>query len=712
MSDSNNAVSTEPASQPGPKRVPVTQALNVIRQLYSAGHLEQAEAACAQIAEQRPRLADAHNLLGVILNARGKPREAVKALQRALHLSPDTAQYLCNLGEIERQRGKLAEAQNALNRALSINPDDAQALNNLGIVHFDKREFGQAARYYEEAIKRNANYPEAHNNLGNALRMLNRQDEAIGQYQKALLQRQNYAEAYNNMASVLQERQQMEEAEFAYRRAFAINPRYIEPYNNLAVMLASVGRADEALRVLAEALRIAPNHVQVLVSVARIQIEKGNVAQAEQACRMALQSDPQNADAMAALGQVLHETDRFSEALAQFESAIKLKPALVDVRNYYGVALKSVGRMDDAREQFLKVIEQNPLALGAYANLGDLIKYSPDHRLLASMQDILSRTKDPDSLALVPLYFALGKAQDDVGEHEKALQSYLQGAKLKRKLLAYDEAATLRFMDEIKTFFPRTLFQDRPFKGHASERPIFIVGMPRSGSTLVEQILSSHPDTFGAGEIKTLSRVLANLRSRLPSLPKYPMMMQKLEPPHYKMVAEGYIKYIEDVSAGALRTTDKLLTNYYFVGLINLLFPNAKIIHTKRNPVDTCLSAFTKLFKDDMPHSYDLGELGRYYRKYEELMQHWKEVLPDGVMTEIVYEDVVSDVEGMARKLVAFVGLPWSDQCVDFHESDRPVKTASVVQVRQPVYKTSVERWRRYGDKLQPLLDALHYETN
>jgi hypothetical protein len=278
---------------------------------------------------------------------------------------------------------------------------------------------------------------------------------------------------------------------------------------------------------------------------------------------------------------------------------------------------------------------------------------------------------------------------------------------MKRAQLNYDEGETHAFFDQIRTAFPKEIFEDRKFAGNLDERPVFIVGMPRSGSTLVEQILSSHPDVYGAGEVKYLSMALGRLRDRFPSMPKYPEMVAKISPAQMGIVAETYVNMLTATSGESKRVTDKLLTNYFFVGLIHLLLPNARIIHTRRDPVDTCLSGFTKLFKDDMPHSYDLGELGRYYGKYRELMEHWEKVLPPGVLVTVQYEDVVADTEKEARRLIEFLGVPWNDKCVDFHKSDRPVKTASVAQVRRPIYKTSVQRWKKYGAGLQPLVDSV-----
>jgi len=278
---------------------------------------------------------------------------------------------------------------------------------------------------------------------------------------------------------------------------------------------------------------------------------------------------------------------------------------------------------------------------------------------------------------------------------------------MKRAQLDYDESGTHGFFDAIRAAFPKEVFEHRKYEGANDERPVFIVGMPRSGSTLVEQILSSHPDIYGAGEVKHLSRALGGLRDRFPSLPKYPEMVGKITPAQLGMLAANYQRALAEGAGESSRITDKLLTNYFFVGLINLLFPGAKVINTVRDPVDTCLSAFTKLFKDDMPHSYDLAELGRYYSKYRELMEHWEKVLPKGFMMRVVYEDVVADTARQAKRLIEFLGLAWDEKCLDFHNSDRPVKTASVAQVRRPIYKTSVARWKKYGAGLKPLVDAL-----
>ena len=700
------------ASQPAGKTpIPLAEAKRLALSHFQAGRLGLAARICGQLIEARPKDADLHNLMGVILNAQGSKDVAVKALKNAIRLDDRNSRFYSNLGEIQRQRGEIDAAQAALRKAVELDPDSAQALCNLGIVHFDRREFEEAAACYEQALAKNSSYPEAENNLGNALRALDRPEEAVEHYENALLLRENYPEAYNNLAAVLRDTDRAAEAEHAYRKAITLKPDYFEAYNNLAAMFIHSDREDEALRLLGDVLQRNGKHVPTLVQVARTQLSKHNHAQAEQACRFALKEEPDSAEAYVVLGQVMHETDRYSESLEAFERALQLKPDMGEAHNLYGVCLKSVGRMDDARAAFLKCIELNPRIFGVYGNLADLDKFTVESPHLQAMEAVVAEAEDPMSARYTGLHFALGKAYDDIGEYKKAFHHFKSGATLRRAELNYKEEDAVQFFDDIRSTFSREFFAKRPYEGIDTDVPVFIVGMPRSGSTLVEQVLSAHPAAFGAGEIKELSRSLNGARSRFPALPRYPALATKMNAAQYDIVANSYLRAIRKMSPDALRITDKLLTNYFFVGLLHTMFPKAKFINTRRNPVDTCLSAYTKLFKDDMPHSYDLGELGRYYRKYEELMGHWEEVLPEGTLKTIVYEDVVQDLEKSAREILDFVGLPFDEACLRFHESDRPVKTASVVQVRRPVYGSSVERWRRYGEDLNPLIEALQYQV-
>ena len=689
--------------------VPPAQAIAVAGALFGQGKYLQAEKVCRQIIAARPNLADAHNILGVTFNALGRADEAIATINRAIALAPSIASYHANLGEVLRQNGLIDLAEKSLKEAIGLDPSNAQSLNNLGIIQFERGQYADAVHYYRQALSIRPAMAEAWNNLGNALRMAGEPEDAMQAYQDALTHREFYPEAYNNLGTLLQQDNRLEEAERALTKAIAQNPRYAEAHNNLAQLFAAQGKDVEALRILGEALKFAPTNVQTLLITARIQNQRANFASAEQGARAALAQDPASVDALILLGQVLHETDRYDEAILTLEQAVALSPENPEALNFHGVALKSVGRLDEAREQILKSLEINSSIHGAYANLNDLIDFSSGigDELFQRMDAIFEAAPDQQAEQLLPLHFAYAKALEDRGEHARALDHYILGGKMKRSQLDYDEAEAFAFFDAIRAAFPKEIFLHRPFEGVADDRLVFIVGMPRSGSTLVEQIIASHPDVHGAGEVKHLSRTLGQLRDRFPSLHKFPQMMDQVTPAQLAIVANSYVSFMAEDAGTAKRITDKLLTNYFFVGLIHLLFPKAKIVHTVRNPVDTCLSGFTKLFKDDMPHSYDLGELGRYYGKYRELMAHWEQVLPEGVMHRVVYEEMVDGTKVEAKRLIAFLGLPWNKACLEFYKSDRPVKTASVAQVRKPIYRTAVDRWKRYGDKLQPLIDAL-----
>lgn len=701
-----------PANNAPQKNIPMTpaKALEMAGKLFAKGRFADSKSLSRQILTRNPKMTEAANLLAASLGSLGEYKEAIAISKKLVKAMPNNPALYSNLGEYERRAGYLANARVALSKAISLQPNNAQALNNLGIVHFEEDSYEDALASYDSALAINPAFAEAHNNRGNALRSLGRNEEAIAAYQAALAHRENYAEAYNNLGTSLRDSDQVAEAEHAYRKAIAQRPNYVEAYVNLASLLHANSQDVEALRVLGDALRIEDQNPGALIMTARVQSGRGSYDNAEKAARIVLAANRDNTEAMVVLGQILHDQDRYDDAVVLLEKAVATNPKSAEARNFLGVVLKSVGRLDEARESLLEGHRLAPRNWGTLANLNDLLNFSETPELVAEMKAALEGTGDTKLTRYIPLHYAYAKALDDLGQPEQAIDHYITGAKLKRAELKFDEARSTEFFDEIQKIFTKDFIAKAPFKGVSDERPTFIIGMPRSGSTLVEQILSSHPDVYGAGEVKFLSRSLGLLRDRFPGLPVYPGMASKLDATHYETVANHYLEQISAQAGDEKRITDKLLTNYFFVGLAHIMFPKAKFIHTRRNPVDTCLSAFTKLFKDDMPHSYDFGELGRYYKRYEKLMAHWEKVLPKGTMMTMDYEKVVEDIEGSARSLIDFMGLPFDAKCVNFHESDRPVKTASVAQVRKPVYKTSVERWRRYGPALQPLLDALDYK--
>ena len=314
----------------------------------------------------------------------------------------------------------------------------------------------------------------------------------------------------------------------------------------------------------------------------------------------------------------------------------------------------------------------------------------------------------------IALCFVMHKLCTDLGQPARGFDFLLEGTALRRGQLPYDEAGALAALEAPRRVFTPALLARHAGEGDPSELPVFIVGMPRSGSTLIEQVLASHPRVVGGGERPDFGAVLHGAIRREGTAERSDDFIAALSGPVLRRMAASYLERLESAAAGTrrdpLRITDKLLDNFRHLGLIHLALPNARIIHTRRDPVDTCLSSFSKLFAAAQPHTYDLGTLGRYWREYDRLMAHWRALLPPGVMLEVQYEEVVADFAAQARRVIAHCGLDWDDACLDFHRTDRPVRTASVVQVRQPIYRTSVGRWRPDPDTLRPLLEGLGLE--
>jgi sulfotransferase family protein len=318
--------------------------------------------------------------------------------------------------------------------------------------------------------------------------------------------------------------------------------------------------------------------------------------------------------------------------------------------------------------------------------------------------------KEPDSLSVedrIALHFALARACEHMGRRDAAFEHLVAGNGLKRRHLIYDEAAVLGGMAQVEAVFTPELIRAQEGAGEPSPVPVFIVGMLRSGTTLVEQILASHPDVFGAGELKLFDGAIGSMRAAFHGSPGYPEIATHMTGAHFRELGGRYADGLRRLAPQAARITDKLPSNFVFAGLIHLALPNAVIIHTVRDPVDTCMSCFSRLFTEGQRHTYDLAELGRYYRRYQSLMAHWHRVLPPGRILDVQYEDVVADLEGAARRILAHCSLPWDPRCLDFHRTERPVRTASATQVRQPIYATSIGRGHAYGEFIAPLRAAL-----
>ncbi len=709
MSDNRNNRATGAGAPEIPVMLSLSfdQALALANQHLQAGRLQAAETLCRDILRARPESAPALHLLGVVAYQAGNLPVAIELLRRATAADETVALYHCNLGEMFRLAGQSEAALESGRRALALNPDMPQALNNLGIVYYEHDEFEEAAAHYRRAIALAPDYAEAYSNLGNALRALKQYDEALIAYQRARQLRPAYAEAINNMGTALRDMGHLSDAEATYRQALALKPDAPSVLNNLALALKDAERFDEASALLTRSLSLDPNNVKTLTYLALVRLEQKRIPDAEAAAQRALTLAGDDPEALNAMGLVRFEQQNSDEALVFHRRAVALKPDLADAYNNIGNILKEDGQLTASREAYERAIELDPKEIAYFVNLSDAKKFVEGDAHLATMEDLARNPEILSSTALSRLNFALSKAYDDLGRYDDAFCCMRAGNALKRERIDYDESGMLGLFDRVRATFDRRLLGARADTGYRSSLPVFVVGMPRSGTTLVEQILASHPAVCGAGELLDLNQRIDGMRDADGNAFRYPEGTPALTATQLRELGRLYVEGLDHRAPSAERITDKMPANFLFLGLIHLALPTAHIIHVLRDPRDTCLSCFSKLFTAEQDFTYDLGELGRYYRKYAELTAHWRDVLPEGRVLEIRYEDVIADLEASARRIVDHCGLDWHPNCVAFHEAQRPVRTASASQVRRPIYRTSEGRWRAYQDHLGPLLAAL-----
>jgi tetratricopeptide (TPR) repeat protein len=422
-------------------------------------------------------------------------------------------------------------------------------------------------------------------------------------------------------------------------------------------------------------------------------------------CAFALK--PDNPATLCNWGLALAELDRFDEAEAKYRCAIEVNPGFAGAYNNLGLLMKAKGRLSEASNTIEQAIRLAPRNIAYYNNLSAIRPFAAGDPFLAALEALARNCAALSAADQIHLHFALAKAYENTGQPERAFQHLHSGNTLKRRQIAYDEAETLGQMDRLCELISRDFIEAHQGCGEPSSTPVFIIGMMRSGTTLIEQILASHPQVFGAGELHLLDHTIGSIRRDLPGHPPFPDMVRAMSAGHFRALGARYLEKIARLAPAAARITDKMTVNFLFAGLIHLALPNATIIHAVRDPVDTCVSCFATHFTEMHAHTYDLAELGRYYRHYRALMAHWQAVLPPGRILDVRYEELIADLEGVARRIVAHCGLVWDAHCLDFHRTERTVRTASAAQVRKPIYTDSVGRWRKYESFLGPLFAEL-----
>jgi tetratricopeptide (TPR) repeat protein len=556
---------------------------------------------------------------------------------RAWELTPgETAHY-----EVIARRllmaGKYAEAILPLLEAARLAPSDAGVLNDLGVAYMASRRIPEAITWLRRSIALEPRIGDTHYNLGLALQHMGDDEAAIVEHRQAITLSRELTAAHGQLADLLWERGVRSEAVSAYHRTYASGPG------------TPLGRLSRAKALSAE------NRDQ----------------EAEEELRQLTACDPRNSQAHVLLGRLLQETGRFDEASATFERAITIDPWQAD--GYHG--LVSSRRFTEADRPWVARMLSRLEAGGWLGRFAPVI--ADHHRMM--------------------LHFAVGKALDDLGAYAEAMTHFAAANRVRRRLCPFDGDETARRTEALVARFTRDHLASHSWMGHDDATPILIVGMPRSGTTLLERIVSSHPRVRGCGELTFWSERGPTWADAEP---------ERLAKARHKL-QEGYLRVLGRGAPGVVRATDKMPFNFFWVGLVRLLFPNARIVHARRNPVDTCLSIYTTPFTALWGFTSAPSDLVTYYRLYRRLMDHWRAVIPSDRFLDLDYEDVVNAPEKTARRVMDFCGVDWDYACLHPEENRDAVRTASHWQARQPIYASSVERWRRYEPLLRELRELL-----
>lgn len=475
-----------------------------------------------------------------------------------------------------------------------------------------------------------------------------------------------------------------------------------------AVRLHRNGRLDEAEGAYRRILVSDPNHAQSWHLLGMIAAQRGQNEEAVALIGRSLALQPDVAEAHYNVGVALQVLRRTEEAVDAYRRALKLKPNVAGTHLQLSIALQELGLATPALAAVDQALAIDPASAQAWHVRGDLKTYAPGDRDIARMEALRgSRARQITADDRILLEYALGKAWMDVGDPDRAFAHLRAANEQKRAGLSYDVQADADWFSTIAEGMTRDTLSRLAGAGHPSDAPIFVVGMPRSGTTLVEQILASHGEIHGAGELLVLEEVIGRDWERDDLAESYRLCVCGLSKPGLEQLGRAYAERVSALAPGKRRIVDKSPGNFRLVGLISLMLPNARIIHCRRDPMDTCFSCYARNFSGRVRYAFDLKELGCYYRAYQTLMAHWRAVLPADRLLEVDYESIVGDLEHEARRLIAFCGLDWDKRCLDFHSTRRLVRTMSVNQVRRPIYSSSMARWKPYAHHLGPLLDAL-----
>jgi len=532
-----------------------------------------------------------------------------------------------------------------------------------------------------------------------------RRQEAEGLYRQVLGQQPNHAAALHFLGLLLHQTGRSEEGLDLIEQSVTLQPENADFLNNMGTVMRDLGRVAAAIDFFRGAVDIRPDQLAARDNLGSSLRQIGQLDAAEEIYRGTIGRNPFHVRARIGLAETMQEAGRLDEAIALFREALSIRPKDAELLYGLGVAMMEKGKLDEATDLARQALAIAPNMATAWLLLTQVKRQTERDKELSGME--AEHAKAPQgSLARMQLSFGLGKVNDDLKDYGRAFDYFAEGNAIRRRGIDYDPVRTRGEFEAMKAVFDKAFFDRHKPSDISDDTPIFVVGMPRSGTTLVEQIIASHPQVFGAGELGILKTAVGK---QFPmSMPGgFPAGIADMPDGAFAEAGQAYLDMLHTRYPGLRHVTDKMPGNFLLIGFLHMMLPKAKIIHCARDAAATCLSIFKVHFRGDSHrYGYDLGELADFHNLYTDIMAHWHKVLP-GAVHDVRYEDFVADQEGQTRALMAYLGLPWDDKVLSFHETDRPVRTASAAQVRQPMYQGSVDLWKRYGDRLKPLLDKL-----
>jgi tetratricopeptide (TPR) repeat protein len=712
--------------------------------LHQAGELDAAARLYESVLDDDQTHADALHLLGMVRHHQGQNRLAAKLIGKAVSLRPDVAVFHASLGEVHRALGQLDEAvarggqairlglddpaaRNNLGLALHLlgryseaagaflnvlesRPDDAMAHTNLGASLRALGEQGQALEHMKRAVELDPQFASARNNLGQFLLESGLPDQALPHCQAAVALQPEMPEAYHSLGNVYRALEHFAEARWCYGEAFRKNPEMSQACVSLALTLQREGRWDDALPWLRRAVGVQPNSLDYLALLAEAEVDREHFAESIDCYQKIIKRDPGDATAHNALGWLLQEEGQLDLSAEHLRTALRLQPSLMVANVTLGSLHEKLGDFAAAEACFRTAIGDDAARSHALARLAMLLRGKlPDEDCKAIEKRLAdSRVKDPARLNLL---FGLANVCDAHGRYAEAAAcareaNALALAQFERRNMVHDPAEHERFVSELIEAFEPALFRRLANAGLETRRPVFIVGLPRSGTTLIEQILASHSQFHGAGELPLARHDFQAIPGLLESDLSPVASIAELSREVVHQLAVDHNDKLQSLDGGvAARIGDKMPDNYVHLGLLATLFPNAVFIHCRRDLRDVAVSCWMTGFRS-VRWTNDTQEIASRFQQYDRLMKHWQSVLPAPIH-HVDYEETVDDLEGVARRLLDACGLDWEPACLEFHRNSRPVHTASFSQVRQPVYRGSVGRWKNYESELAELFAAL-----